>query len=542
MGLYNNGFCPTCGTHILAYTEKVMNVINKAREGETITIVSTIEDCSSQRYRALRRNDLKLGPDAFFLWDAVGDHVLDYDYDWNESNVTEGTTKKFRVTITNYFTINPNFQKRRSFFPGIELVISENSEPYSDSSIEEGYNCSCPLCGAMTIKEPWNIEKSFLVPEQEKCMAEAENYVSNAESCVVYPRKTGSNGERDTRQYLDLLIGIETELIYYTKQLGSLLTMQKETGRMALKERCWFLRREKEATLLEVKKCEKELAVLDKKYPLLSLSFQSAEFGLYEPKIPEYKKPGLFNKKKVEAENQQMKAQYEDQLAAFQTKWVQLKLDETNRRSIENDRITEKRRSEQELLERQISDLKQRANSVNMDLSGSGLQKADAFCLSEIADVQEIINQLCDARAQLLSVGIIYPKYLDIVALTTISEYFETGRCATLVGPDGAYNLYESEIRANRIITQLDQVIASLETIKENQYKAYSVLSQISRDTASISDKMTSAVKSLSEISENTAAIKETNEQIAYSTAKTAHYAKMNAELTNALGYMVAFK
>lgn len=431
----------------------------------------------------------------FFLWDAVGDHVLDYDYDWNESNVTEGTTKKFRVTITNYFTINPNFQKRRSFFSGIELVISENSEPYSDSSIEEGYNCSCPLCGAMTIKEPWNIEKSFLVPEQEKCMAEAENYVSNAESCVVYPRKTGSNGERDTRQYLDLLIGIETELIYYTKQLGSLLTMQKETERMALKERCWFLRREKEAILLEVKKCEKELAVLDKKYPLLSFSFQSAEFGLYEPKIPEYKKPGLFNKKKVEAENQQMKAQYEDQLAAFQTKWVQLKLDETNRRSIENDRITEKRRSEQELLERQISDLKQRANSVNMDLSGSGLQKADAFCLSEIADVQEIINQLCDARAQLLSLGIIYPKYLDIVALTTISEYFETGRCATLVGPDGAYNLYESEIRANRIITQLDQVIASLETIKENQYKAYSVLSQISRDTASISDKMTSAVR-----------------------------------------------
>lgn len=67
MGLYNNGFCPTCGTHFLAYTEKVMNVINKAREGETITIVSTIEDCSSQRYRALRRNDLKLGPDAFFL-------------------------------------------------------------------------------------------------------------------------------------------------------------------------------------------------------------------------------------------------------------------------------------------------------------------------------------------------------------------------------------------------------------------------------------------------------------------------------------------
>ena len=210
MGLFNNGFCPTCGTDFLAYTEKVMNVINKAIEGETITIVSTIEDCSFQRRAALRRKAPILGPDASFLSDAVGDHVLDYKYDWNESNVTEGTTMKLRVTITNYFTINPNFQKRRSVFPGRELAISEYRQPYSTSSIKKGYNCRCPLCGAMTIEKPWNIEKSFLVPEQEKCMAEAENYVSNAESCVVYPRKTGSKGERDTRQYLDLLIGIET--------------------------------------------------------------------------------------------------------------------------------------------------------------------------------------------------------------------------------------------------------------------------------------------------------------------------------------------
>ena len=100
----------------------------------------------------------------------------------------------------------------------------------------------------------------------------------------------------------------------------------------------------------------------------------------------------------------------------------------------------------------------------------------------------------------------------------------------------------ESEIRANRIIAQLDQVIASLETIKQTQYKAYSVLSQISYDTISISNKMSSAVKSLNSISQNTAAIKERNEQIAYNTAKTAYYSKVNAELTDALGYMMAFK
>ena len=160
---------------------------------------------------------------------------------------------------------------------------------------------------------------------------------------------------------------------------------------------------------------------------------------------------------------------------------------------------------------------------------------------AEIAEVGEKITELCKARAQLLSLGILHPKYCDIAALSTFLEYLETERVDKLTGPDGAYNLYEAEIRANRIIAQLDKVIDSLEQIKQNQYTLYQEISLISRDLSILSNKMDSAVKSLSAISDNTKSIKNTSEMTAYYAEKTAQYTKRNNELTDALGYLVAF-
>ena len=48
------------------------------------------------------------------------------------------------------------------------------------------------------------------------------------------------------------------------------------------------------------------------------------------------------------------------------------------------------------------------------------------------------------------------------------------------------------------------------------------------------------AVKSLSNIETDVAHIDETAGIIAYNTERTAYYSQKNAELTNALGYMVA--
>ena len=72
--------------------------------------------------------------------------------------------------------------------------------------------------------------------------------------------------------------------------------------------------------------------------------------------------------------------------------------------------------------------------------------------------------------------NIIFSKYRNIVAITSINEYLVSGRCDKLEGADGAYNLYELEMRQNIIIDQLSTIIRNLEQIKSNQYSLYQQL------------------------------------------------------------------
>ena len=72
--------------------------------------------------------------------------------------------------------------------------------------------------------------------------------------------------------------------------------------------------------------------------------------------------------------------------------------------------------------------------------------------------------------------NIIFPKYRNMVAIATINEYLMSGRCFELEGPNGAYNLYEMELRQNIIIGQLSTIINSLEQIRNNQFSLYQEL------------------------------------------------------------------
>jgi hypothetical protein len=60
-----------------------------------------------------------------------------------------------------------------------------------------------------------------------------------------------------------------------------------------------------------------------------------------------------------------------------------------------------------------------------------------------------------------------------------MAEYLDSGRCSALEGPDGAYNLYESELRQNYIISKLDTIINQLDMIRENQYYLYTAMQDI---------------------------------------------------------------
>lgn len=171
------------------------------------------------------------------------------------------------------------------------------------------------------------------------------------------------------------------------------------------------------------------------------------------------------------------------------------------------------------------------------------------LCNEEIKECENLLMNLYRAKKQLESFNIVFPKYLDMVALASIYEYLIAGRCSKLEGPDGAYNLFENELRQNIIISKLDVVIDKLEEIKQNQFMIYQALSEINSNLEMLNSKMDDAIDSLENIekvakniSKTTEDIKEISEVTAYNTAKTAYYSKVNAELTNALGFMVALK
>ena len=86
------------------------------------------------------------------------------------------------------------------------------------------------------------------------------------------------------------------------------------------------------------------------------------------------------------------------------------------------------------------------------------------------------IEEFQQTLSLLYSQNIIYPKYQNWVCCCSFLEYFESGRCETLEGTNGAYNLYEAEKRQNIIISALDDITANIEAIKYAQFELFNSL------------------------------------------------------------------
>lgn len=113
------------------------------------------------------------------------------------------------------------------------------------------------------------------------------------------------------------------------------------------------------------------------------------------------------------------------------------------------------------------NDIEKAKQSLPADIKRDSIAKGERYKLFEsLSETRNVLSRLYESN-------IIYPKYRNMVAMCSIYEYFATGRCTELTGPNGAYNLYESELRQNTIINKLDTIINQLEAIKNNQYMLY---------------------------------------------------------------------
>lgn len=94
----------------------------------------------------------------------------------------------------------------------------------------------------------------------------------------------------------------------------------------------------------------------------------------------------------------------------------------------------------------------------------------------------EIENQKAEISSTLQTAyetDIIYSKYRSLIPVTMFCEYLSSGRCSTLQGHEGAYNIYENEARMNVIITKLDAVIIGLNSIQATQHLLHTGISNI---------------------------------------------------------------
>lgn len=99
-------------------------------------------------------------------------------------------------------------------------------------------------------------------------------------------------------------------------------------------------------------------------------------------------------------------------------------------------------------------------------------------------------NQTKELLQYIYSQDIIHPKYRNFLAIAQIYEYLDTGRCTELSGPNGAYNLYEQELRQNIIIDRLDQIINQLDRLNRTMGYVACVVTQTNQLLGDISNSL----------------------------------------------------
>ena len=328
------------------------------------------------------------------------------------------------------------------------------------------------------------------------------------------------------KRFLECLINIETsiysskkrllELYKYKAQIVENATIHRNTVGMAEKQQV-----ANAETRLRNIPTEASFSTARPKKPM-------------PPKEPIFRQAGLFNKKKVQEENAFLLAnynkevkQYEDELQKYERSLALF--NETVKEKIE----TEKKEAEQALKEAKIS-----LEVALSSKSGKNVSELEAAIDSDIQSTSDMLQAQIKCKNEMYATGIVYGKYRNLVALSSFYEYLLAGRCTSLEGANGAYNIYEGEIRSNQIISQLADVVQSLEEIKTNQFMAYIQLQSVASDMTSLNGKMDSVLIAADYVP----SIAKSAEMIAYNTEKTAYYAKKNKELTDALGFMVALK
>lgn len=461
------------------------------------------------------------------------------------------------------------------------------------------------------IDKEYKKNKDKLLGENYKVSYEKKSsgYVESKRKEILIPKNVGIINKElqlnELKRYIDHVIHMESEVYYLGERLTDIYLQQKINEiKIELSEGLLEKKEKKNNSDLgdvqkEIRSLEAKIRDVDNRPIKTDFSFswnleppvkpmEPQKFTKEEPIAPKLYKPGLFFKKKTLEKNEKLLEEYEEEKRKYEEEKAEYdrcyssyyaEVLRYNQQKAEYDWKYEEAyaRAQQVVVNEKKSDLveeldQKKKRKLELDKIREGIKEfSKNNLLNSVSEVlvyeekrlKEEMETVLKALAEMYSYNIIYEKYRNYVALTTIYEYLDSGRVDTLEGVNGAYNLYEAETRSNTIISKLDNILDSLEEIKANQYLLYSKMNEIEKDVSESNKLLDSVLDELivsnwnsgktseflrelnfktDSISKKASKIENNTGIAAYYAKESAHYAKVNAELTNALGYMIAFK
>jgi hypothetical protein len=249
------------------------------------------------------------------------------------------------------------------------------------------------------------------------------------------------------------------------------------------------------------------------------------------PVEPEYRQAGLFNRKEVTQQNDALRAEYsakveeyngilrsyEESMDAYKAareeyERRQEEIFEQEKAAWETDpENVEKQKKLEELTARdsELDEmLKNPMEYAQKMLENSGPAKVKRLYEAEIQRNAKMLRKGYQTESDLQNVLFVFPKYLDILAVSKIYEYLVTGRVTSLTGANGAYTLYESEMRSSRA-PGMSAIMRKTENAAR-EFTIYNALSSVSKIMNEIGDKTAAAAEEL-RTTNNTEACEEYN-------------------------------
>lgn len=172
----------------------------------------------------------------------------------------------------------------------------------------------------------------------------------------------------------------------------------------------------------------------------------------------------------------------------------------TIQRKIENKKIDNEKQEYSKEIDRYNADVD--AYNLTQKAQRKDLKERKNAANKQLQETNELLQKL-------YSLDVVHKKYQNFVAIATICEYFETGRCNSFDGYTGAYNIYEQETRQDIIISRLEDILYSLEDIKKNQFFMYCAIQEGNKLAGQL-------LQNGNELKENAAIIKENTQMIKY--------------------------